>query len=129
MGPDLTNLVYRDYDSVLRDIREPNAAINPEHVAYTITKKDGSELTAVLSAENANTVSLALPGGQAHRNPARRNRRHEAARHLADARGASTRLSTAEQLRDLMGYLLLPPFEPAPLVLPGRSAAAQDGAK
>jgi putative heme-binding domain-containing protein len=108
VGPELTNLVYRDYDSVLRDIRDPNAAINPEHVAYTVTKKDGSEVTAVLSAENANSVSLALPGGQMIEVP-----RAEIAgiKQLAISLmppGLDKAMS-AEQLRDLMSYLLIPP--------------------
>src|SRR5262249_39580345 len=50
-GPDLTNLIYRDYDSVLRDIREPNAAINPEHVAYVVLTKEGLVLTGLVLAE------------------------------------------------------------------------------
>ncbi|MDB6109419.1 MAG: hypothetical protein JWR69_1169, partial [Pedosphaera sp.] len=29
IGPDLSNLIYRDYVSVLRDIMEPSAALNP----------------------------------------------------------------------------------------------------
>ncbi len=107
VGPDLTNLVYRDYESVLRDIRDPNAAINPEHVAYTVTKKDGSEFTAVLSAENANSVSLALSGGQLIDVP-----RDDIAgmKQLAISlmpAGLDKALTT-EQLRDLMAYLLIP---------------------
>lgn len=118
VGPDLTNLIYRDYDSVLRDIREPNAAINPEHVAYTVTKKDGSELTAVLSGENAGRVSLALPAGQTIEIPrAEIVGMKQLATSLMPA-GLDQAL-TAEQLRDLISYLLLPPFEPAPLMIPG----------
>lgn len=118
VGPDLTNLIYRDYDSVLRDIREPNAAINPEHVAYTVTKKDGTELTAVLSGENEGRVSLALPGGQTLEIP---RTEIAAMKQLATSimpAGLDQALN-AEQLRDLMAYLLLPPFEPAPLMIEG----------
>src|SRR5262249_20279424 len=32
IGPDLSNLIHRDYDSVLRDIRFPSVAINPDHL-------------------------------------------------------------------------------------------------
>ena len=106
VGPDLTNLIYRDYDSVLRDIADPNAAINPEHVAYTVTKKDGSELTAVLVAENAASISLAPPGGQVVEVP---RAEIAAMKQLATSLmppGLDKAL-TAEQLRDLMSYLLL----------------------
>jgi putative heme-binding domain-containing protein len=44
VGPDLSNLVSRDADSVLRDIKEPSASINPDYVAYNITLKPGAEL-------------------------------------------------------------------------------------
>lgn len=40
IGPDLSNLVFRDYKSVLRDIHNPSAAINPDYVAYTVTLKN-----------------------------------------------------------------------------------------
>jgi putative heme-binding domain-containing protein len=118
VGPDLTNLIYRDYDSVLRDIREPNAAINPEHVAYNVTKKDGSELTAVLSGENEGRVSLALPGGQTLKIPRSEiSTMKQLATSIMPA-GLDQALN-ADQRRDLMAYLLLPPFEAAPLMIEG----------
>src|SRR5262249_17217264 len=36
IGPDLSNLVFRDYQSVIKDIREPSAAINPDYLAYVV---------------------------------------------------------------------------------------------
>jgi len=30
IGPDLSNLVHRDYASVLRDVTQPSFAINPD---------------------------------------------------------------------------------------------------
>jgi putative heme-binding domain-containing protein len=44
IGPDLSNLVHRDYESVLRDISQPSFAINPEHLAYTVALDDGRTL-------------------------------------------------------------------------------------
>jgi glucose/arabinose dehydrogenase/cytochrome c553 len=42
IGPDLSNLAHRDYESVVRDIRHPSFAINPDFVTYTVlTKGDG----------------------------------------------------------------------------------------
>ncbi len=121
VGPDLTNLIYRDYDSVLRDIREPSAAINPEHVGYSIKKKDGSELTAVWISENADTVTFGQLSGQLIEIP-RANivEQKQLATSLMPA-GFDKALNAA-QLRDLMSYLLIPPFEPAPIVIPGAPA-------
>ena len=113
VGPDLTNLIYRDYDSVLRDIREPSATINPEYVGYTVTRKDGTELTAVLLAENATSITLGQAGGALIDVP------------RADISGMKQlgislmpegleKALTHEQLRDLMTFLLVqPPAVPA----------------
>lgn len=48
IGPDLTNLIHRDYPSVLRDITQPSFAINPDHVAYVVLLKDDRTLTGVV---------------------------------------------------------------------------------
>ncbi len=48
IGPDLSNLVHRDYDSVLRDITSPSFAINPEHLAYQVLLDDGRVLTGMV---------------------------------------------------------------------------------
>jgi putative heme-binding domain-containing protein len=117
VGPDLANLIFRDYDSVLRDIREPSAAINPEHVAYTVTKKDGSELTAVLLSESPQAVSLAEVGGNVIQLPRSQ---------IAALKQLSVSLMPpamdeglgAERTRDLLRFLLVPGLEPAPIVLP-----------
>jgi putative heme-binding domain-containing protein len=45
IGPDLSNLIHRDYASVLRDVTEPDAAINPDYVTYVVTLNDGRVLT------------------------------------------------------------------------------------
>lgn len=51
LGPDLSNLIHRDYSSVLRDITLPSFAINPDHVTYHVELKDGKVLTGVLRTE------------------------------------------------------------------------------
>jgi cytochrome c553 len=65
IGPDLSNLVHRDYASVLKDIREPNAALNPDHLAYSIELTDGEELTAV--SRMISVTKLAWPTRRAAR--------------------------------------------------------------
>ena len=108
VGPDLTNLIYRDYDSVLRDIANPNAAINPEHVAYTVTKKDGSEITAVLLAENSSSVSLAQIGAPAIEIP-RTDITGMKQLTISLMPSGLDKAIDPKQLRDLMSYLLLAP--------------------
>ncbi len=48
LGPDLTNLVHRDYASVLHDILEPSATLNPEYLAVTLELKNGQTAAGVL---------------------------------------------------------------------------------
>lgn len=45
IGPDLSNLIHRDRTSVLRDITNPSAAINPDYISYQIALTDGNILT------------------------------------------------------------------------------------
>lgn len=49
IGPDLSNLIHRDYPSVLRDITKPNFAINPDHLTFTVQLHDGRTLQGVVS--------------------------------------------------------------------------------
>lgn len=62
-GPDLSNLIYRDYDSVFRDIANPNNTINPDHVAFNITLKDGSAIVGVVIEDQQDKLLLAGLGG------------------------------------------------------------------
>src|SRR5688572_10302209 len=51
LGPDLSNLVHLNPESVLRDIVEPNATINPDHVSYMVDVKNGGKLAGLLRRE------------------------------------------------------------------------------
>src|SRR3546814_16389426 len=56
IGPDLSNLVFRDYESVFRDISDPGATINPDFLAHTVTTKDGDKLTGFMSYKKDSVV-------------------------------------------------------------------------
>jgi putative heme-binding domain-containing protein len=51
IGPDLSNLIHRDYPSVMRDITQPSFAINPDHIGYVVRLKDDRTLTGVIRTE------------------------------------------------------------------------------
>jgi putative heme-binding domain-containing protein len=114
VGPDLSNLVHRDYASVLKDIREPNAAINPDHIAYNVELSDSEPLTAVLKTDSAEQLSFADASGRTVR---------IARKHLKSITPATLSLMpeglwaalTAQQQKDLMTFLLTTPLEPAPI--------------
>jgi putative heme-binding domain-containing protein len=48
LGPDLTNLVHRDYASVLFDITQPSATLNPEYIAVTLELKNSRTAVGTL---------------------------------------------------------------------------------
>lgn len=48
IGVDLSNLVHRDYASVLRDITQPSFAINPDYLTYVVVLRDGRVLTGTV---------------------------------------------------------------------------------
>ncbi len=48
IGPDLSNLFHRDYQSVMRDLLQPSFAINPDHLTYAVSLVDGRVLTGTL---------------------------------------------------------------------------------
>ncbi|WP_158222864.1 c-type cytochrome [Rhodopirellula sp. MGV] len=45
IGPDLSNLIHRDYASVYRDVTQPSFAINPDYLVSTLLLEDGRVLT------------------------------------------------------------------------------------
>jgi putative heme-binding domain-containing protein len=64
VGPDLGNTLHRDHASVLRDINDPSATLNPDAVGYQITLHDGGSVTGIRVGETADELKLAAPGGQ-----------------------------------------------------------------
>lgn len=51
IGPDLANLIHRDYASVLRDITQPSFAINPDFITYVAALRDGRVLTGAIRSD------------------------------------------------------------------------------
>ncbi len=51
IGPDLSNLIHRDYESVVRDIKHPNFSINPDFLTYAVLLNDSRVLTGALRSE------------------------------------------------------------------------------
>ncbi len=114
VGPDLSNLVHRDYASVLRDIREPSVAINPDHPAFTLDLADAEPLTGVVVSESPAEVKLADATGKTIAIPRAKLKamRPSALSLMPEGLLAS---ASAEQVRDLMTFLLTVPLEPAPI--------------
>jgi len=118
IGPDLSNLVQRDYASVLKDIREPSAAINPDHLAYTVELKNGKMLTGVLRSGDAGQLILGDNTGK----EITLNRDQIESMAPSSVSIMPQGLDKAlgpEKMRDLMTFLLKEPLQPAPLEIRG----------
>jgi len=64
IGPDLSNLVHRDYASVMKDITQPSAAINPDHLSYNVELKDGDQLSGVIVGQDDAMIRLGVVDGR-----------------------------------------------------------------
>jgi putative heme-binding domain-containing protein len=120
-GPDLSNLVHRDYESVLRDIRDPNAAINPDHITYAVELTDGRTLTGVVRTDGDNIIV----GDNTGKECAIRKTRIESmipSRISTMPEGLDKALGP-DRMRDLLTFLLTEPLKPAPLEIKGEPPA------
>ena len=58
VGPELSGVAHRSVEDLISNILDPNMAINPGFVAYTVETKDGESQTGLLTAETTESVTL-----------------------------------------------------------------------
>jgi putative heme-binding domain-containing protein len=114
VGPDLSNLVHRDYASVRKDVLQPNAALNPDHIAYEVQLHDGEDVSGVLLAETEDEIILARAGLEPLRLNRAKIKKMKASSISLMPEGIDQLLSEA-QLNDVLAFLLVSPIEPATL--------------
>ncbi len=105
IGADLSNLIYRDYASVLKDINEPSAAINPDHIAYNVQLVDGEGETGVLLKNGADEIVLGQATGKSVNIPKSKVASMKASAISLMPKGLLKGL-TEQQQKDLMKFLL-----------------------
>lgn len=113
IGPDLSNLEHRDPESVLRDIREPNAAINPDHLTYTLSLQDGRVLSGTVRSQG----DQLLVGDREGKEVTVGRNEVEAMRPEPTSimpEGLAQTLGP-DRLRDLLTFLMTPDLAPAPV--------------
>ena len=135
IGPDLGNLVHRDYASVLRDIQNPGFAINPDYIGQIVAMDDGRVLTGVLQTRDN---QLILGDSQGRTTQLDRTQIEEIKPSPVSVmpQGILEKLSP-EQLRDLLTYLMSPaprmpldaPLTAPPLRTRAEVAAALEGSQ
>jgi putative heme-binding domain-containing protein len=115
LGPDLSNLVHRDYDSVLRDINNPSGAINPDYLASIVKLKDGRVLSGIVRNVDANHI-LVRGDLEGEKSPiARADIAKISPSTLSLMPEGIAKGIGRDNLRDLMTFLLTHALEPAPL--------------
>ncbi len=105
IGPDLSNLVHRDYASVLKDITEPSAAINPDRIAYVVELKDGSSVLGMILEDTESSLQLSEVNGKTRVIPKVAIAEMKASAVSLMPAGLWTALN-GQQQRDLMTFLL-----------------------
>jgi len=108
VGPELGNLMHRDYASVLKDIADPNAMINPDAIGYTVTMKDGTTVVGTRLAQTEEELQIAQPGGAVAKLDQTKIAKTEPMTVSLMPAGLD-KVLTAEELRDLMTFLLTEP--------------------
>jgi putative heme-binding domain-containing protein len=103
-GPDLSNLVHRDYASVLRDLTDPSLAINPDHLTYVVELNDGRILTGVLRTQGERMQVCDNKGVVTEF--AKSDVEQIAATSVSTMPEGLPKLLGPERLRDLMTFLL-----------------------
>ncbi len=63
VGPNLAEFAGKSVDDFLLAILDPNAAINPNFIAYSIETKDGRSLSGIVKGETASSLTLIQGGG------------------------------------------------------------------
>jgi putative heme-binding domain-containing protein len=114
VGPDLSNLIFRDRESVLKDILQPSATINPDHTASKVKFTDGEEASGIVRVLNDQKIILRQGGGVETERPRREVASIEPLKTSLMPEGFGTALSAAQQ-EDLLTFLLTNPLEPAPI--------------
>ncbi|HCN28429.1 MAG TPA: heme-binding protein [Verrucomicrobiales bacterium] len=105
IGPDLSNLVHRDYASVLQDIVNPSAAINPDRLAYTFELRSGPAVHGLLLDETPTEYLIGDATGATRPIPKAEVTSTQASAQSLMPTGLWEGLSEGER-RDLMRYLI-----------------------
>ncbi|MEM7313670.1 MAG: heme-binding protein, partial [Planctomycetota bacterium] len=106
VGPDLDNLIHRDYVGVLNDIINPSATINPDAVGYNVILENGKTVSGTRVADTDDELHIVPSDGKVVRLKKSEISEIQPMKISAMPAGLEKLLST-DELRDLMTFLLL----------------------
>jgi putative heme-binding domain-containing protein len=107
IGPDLSNLLHRDYASVRRDVIQPSYAINPDYIPHVVVLQDGRVLTGTLRNAGERVLVSDTAGKVTEVNRADIETAVASAKSIMPE-GIHEKLPP-EDFRDLLTYLLMAP--------------------
>lgn len=58
VGPDLSGFASRPKDAMPTDILDPSRQVSPDFINYTLTTRDGQQLTGFIASETGGSVTL-----------------------------------------------------------------------
>ncbi|MDB6029339.1 MAG: hypothetical protein JWM68_5562 [Verrucomicrobiales bacterium] len=124
IGPELSNLLHRDYASVLKDIMEPSAAINPDHIAYNVQLKDGEMVSGILVGSSETESKFADVSGKITTIKKSQVASMKPSTISLMPEGLLEAFSEAQR-KDLLTFLLTQPLLPAPIGIAGEPPPRQ----
>lgn len=104
VGPDLGALAHRSVEDLVSNILDPNMAINPSYISYTVETSDGELHTGIPQTESAESVVLLQAMGQKVTLPRASILRLESSGLSLMPEGLEGGMTAAE-LRDLIAFL------------------------
>ena len=106
VGPDLDNLIHRDYAGVLRDVVDPSATINPDAIGYNVLLDDGRTVSGTRVAETEDELHI-VPASGVLAKLKKSEIEAVAPMKISPMPAGLDKQLTKNELRDLMTYLLL----------------------
>jgi putative heme-binding domain-containing protein len=111
-GPDLSNLIHRDRESVIHDITKPSATINPDMTGSLVKFKDGTEVSGIVQTLTDAKIVIRQPANVQTERPRGDVAGIEPMKNSLMLDATAQNL-TPEQMEDLLTFLLTNPLEPA----------------
>jgi len=104
VGPDLTAVAHRGVEDLLSNILDPNMAINPAYVSYTVETVSGEIESGILASESVDAITLLQAQGKKTVVSRRQIKRFESSGLSLMPEGVEAGMTPAD-LRDLIAFL------------------------
>ncbi len=104
VGPDISDLSHRSVEDIASHILDPNMAINPSFISFTVETKDDEFETGLLHSDTADAVTLLQAQALKVTIPRAKIQRMESTGLSLMPEGLETGL-TPQDLRDLVAFL------------------------